>query len=132
MSHLRFEFLAFPPIFVHLKLTCLVPLFDCKLQFFKNSPNWTIFDIFNDFFVNIAVEWDFFCDFQTPWVGTSIHKTCKSSQDFDLDSWRNIFPSNPRTRTPADFLRATVVLLVGTDNPEMDINSKINQIKKRI
>ena len=29
----------FPPIFVLLKLTCLVTLFDRKLQVFKNSPN---------------------------------------------------------------------------------------------
>ena len=34
----------FPPIFVLLKLTCLVTLFDRKLR-----------------------EWDFFCDFQTLW-----------------------------------------------------------------
>ena len=30
-----FEFWRFPPIFVVLKLTCLVTLFDCKLQVFK-------------------------------------------------------------------------------------------------
>ena len=35
-----FEFWHFPPIFVLLKLTSLVTLFDRKLQFFKNSPNW--------------------------------------------------------------------------------------------
>ena len=35
----KFEFWHFPPIFVQLKLTCLVTLFDRKLQFFKNSPN---------------------------------------------------------------------------------------------
>ena len=37
-----FEFWHFSPIFVLLKLTCLVTLFDRKLQFFK-----TIFGIFN-------------------------------------------------------------------------------------
>ena len=37
----------FPSIFVLLKLTCLVTLFDRKLQLFKNSPKWTIFGIFN-------------------------------------------------------------------------------------
>ena len=42
MSHLHF-----PPIFVLLKLTCLVTLFDRKLQVFKNSPKWIIFVIFN-------------------------------------------------------------------------------------
>ena len=42
-----FEFWHFPPIFVLLKLTCLVTLFDRKLQVFKNSPKWTIFGMFN-------------------------------------------------------------------------------------
>ena len=42
-----FEFWHFSPIFVLLKLTCLVTLFDRKLQVFKNSPKWTIFGIFN-------------------------------------------------------------------------------------
>ena len=42
-----FEFWDFPPIFVLLKLTCLVTLFDRKLQVFKKSPKWTIFGIFN-------------------------------------------------------------------------------------
>ena len=42
-----FECWHFPPIFVLLKLTCLVTLFDRKLQVFKNSPKWTIFGIFN-------------------------------------------------------------------------------------
>ena len=49
-SHLNFfEFWHFPPIFVLLKLTCLVTLFDRKLQVFKNSLKWTIFGIFNEF-----------------------------------------------------------------------------------
>ena len=38
MSHLSFSILAF---------SCLVTLFDSKLQFFKNSLKWTIFGIFN-------------------------------------------------------------------------------------
>ena len=49
-QNVAFEFLEFwdfPPIFVLLKLTCLVTLFDCKLQVFKNSPKWTVFGIFN-------------------------------------------------------------------------------------
>ena len=41
------EFWHFPPIFVPLKLTCLVTLFDRKLQVFKNSPKWVIFVLFN-------------------------------------------------------------------------------------
>ena len=35
----------FPSILDLLKLTCLVTLFDRKLQVFKNSPKWTIFGI---------------------------------------------------------------------------------------
>ena len=74
---LIFDFWHFPPIVVLLKVTCLVTLFDRKLQIFKNSPKWTIFGIFNLLLpiknVNVArfardVEWDFFCDFQTTWA----------------------------------------------------------------
>ena len=46
-SMLIFKFWHFTPIFVLLKLTCLVTLFDRKFQDFENSPNWTIFGIFN-------------------------------------------------------------------------------------
>ena len=61
------------PIFVLLKLTCLVTLFDRKFQVFKKSPKLTIFGIFNELLstqnVNVArfarnVEWDFFGNFQ--------------------------------------------------------------------
>ena len=48
-QNVAFEFLDFwhfSPIFVLLKLTCLVTLFDHKLHFFKNSPKWTIFNFF--------------------------------------------------------------------------------------
>ena len=45
-----FQFWLIPPIFVLLKVTCLVTLFDCKLQVFKNSPKWSIFGIFNELF----------------------------------------------------------------------------------
>ena len=45
--NVAFEFWHFSPIFVLLKLTCLVTLFDRKLQVFKNSPKWTTFDIFS-------------------------------------------------------------------------------------
>ena len=53
------KFWHFLPIFVELKLTCLVTLFDRKLQIFKNSPKWTIFTgIFNELLstqnVNVA------------------------------------------------------------------------------
>ena len=46
-QNVAFEFWHFPPIFVLLKLTCLVTLYDRKLQVFKNSPKWIIFGIFN-------------------------------------------------------------------------------------
>ena len=53
-----FEFCHFPLIFVLLKLTCLVTLFDRKLQVFKNSPKWTIFFLFSQLWsthnVNVA------------------------------------------------------------------------------
>ena len=42
MSHLNFS-----PIFVLLKVTCLVTRFDRKLQVFKKSPKWTISGSFN-------------------------------------------------------------------------------------
>ena len=55
-------------------MTYLVTLFDLKLHNFKNSTKLPFIGIFN--FVNIArfarnVEWDFFCDFQTPWSSIS-------------------------------------------------------------
>ena len=64
----------FSSIFVRLKVTCLITLFDRKPQVFKNSPKLTFFVIFIELLptqnVNVAcfahsVEWDFFCDFQT-------------------------------------------------------------------
>ena len=39
---LIFELWHFPQIFVLSKLTCLVTLFDRKLQVFQNLPKWTI------------------------------------------------------------------------------------------
>ena len=41
-----FWFWHFPSIFVIFKVTCLVTLFDRKLQIFKNSPKWSIFGTF--------------------------------------------------------------------------------------
>ena len=63
-------------IFVLLKLTCLVTLFDRKLQVFKNSPKLAIFAIFNERLstqnVNVApfarnVKCDFLTCFETLW-----------------------------------------------------------------
>ena len=70
-----FQFWHFPPIFVLLTLTCLVTLFDRKLQIFKTSPKidhfwhfWWALSTQNENVARFArnVECDFFCYFQTP------------------------------------------------------------------
>ena len=57
MSNLIFQFWHFPPIFVLLKLTCLVTLFDLKIRGFK-ARNIDHFRNFNQFLstqnVNVA------------------------------------------------------------------------------
>ena len=62
-------FWHFPPIFVLLKLKCLVTLFDRKLHFFKNSPKWTI-------------SWYFWLSF--------IHSKCKLSS-LRSQCWMGLF-----------------------------------------
>ena len=71
---MNFRILAFSAIFVLIKFSCLVTLFDHKFQIYKDSSKWTIFGIFNQLLstqnVNVAryarnVEWDFLSDFQT-------------------------------------------------------------------
>ena len=52
------EFWHFPPIFVLLKLTCLVTLFDRKLQVFKNSPILSILRLFL-WFSNTVLDWSY-------------------------------------------------------------------------
>ena len=42
------SFWHFLPIFVELKLTCLVTLFDRKLHLFKKVAKFSIFGIFNE------------------------------------------------------------------------------------
>ena len=84
-------------------MTCLVTLFDRKLQVFKNSPKWTIFGIFNQLLstqnVNVArlarnVEWDFFCDFQTPCKDQAFLKTqCLKVAQKSLNFQNYIFVS---------------------------------------
>ena len=56
-----YEFWHFPPIFVLLKLTCLVTLFDRKLQVFKNSPKWNIFGHFQLTFVHSKCKHNSLC-----------------------------------------------------------------------
>ena len=76
VAFLILHFWHFLPIFVTLKMTCLVTLIDHKLLVFQKVAKLTIFGIFNWFcplrIVNLAcfarnVEGDFFCDFQTLW-----------------------------------------------------------------
>ena len=56
---------------VLLTLTCLVTLFDRKLQVFQKLAKvdhfWPIYRTFVHSKCKCNVEWDFFCDFQTPW-----------------------------------------------------------------
>ena len=68
VAFLILHFWHFPPIFVILKMTCLVTLFDRKLQVLKNSPKLTIFGFLMNFCpLHFArnVECDFLGDFQT-------------------------------------------------------------------
>ena len=62
-----FQLWHFPPIFVISKVTCLVTLFDRKIQVFKNSPKLNIFGIFNELVSTQNVK-NFLGDFQTLWT----------------------------------------------------------------
>ena len=107
-----FEFWHFSPIFVLLKLTCLVTLFDRKLQVFKNSPKWTIFGIFNLFLsiqnVNVArfarnVEWAFFFDFQPLWKRLPSGHIENWVHFFTTDTgWPEIFWAKKKSKTLFD------------------------------
>ena len=78
-QNVAFTFLSFGifhQFLSYLKVTCLVTLFDRKLQVFKNFQN-----------VNIArfacnVKCDFFCDFQTPCLlgGFPVYKSFLASK----------------------------------------------------
>ena len=70
-----FQFRHFPLIFVLLRMTCLLTLFDRKLQIFRIFNKSTFLGIFNDLLstqnANVIrfarkVEWYFFCNFQPP------------------------------------------------------------------
>ena len=50
-----FQCWHFHQFFVLLKVTCLVTLFDRKLQIFKYSPKWTIFGIFGELWSYVSV-----------------------------------------------------------------------------
>ena len=80
-QNVAFEFWHFPPIFILLILTCLVTLFDLKLKGFQKLATMDNFWRFWLTFVRSKcvarfarnVEWDFFCDFQTPCLGFDIY-----------------------------------------------------------
>ena len=73
-----FQFWHFPPIFVRLKVTCLVTLFDCKLQVFKNSSKLTNFGFYNEvlskkYLISIFEFWHFppfFVQLELTWLVT--------------------------------------------------------------
>ena len=70
------EFWQFRLIFVLLKVTCLVTLFDCKIHFLQKLAKltWHFNQLFSTQNVNIArfarnmFYWDFFCFFQPLWI----------------------------------------------------------------
>ena len=72
----------------HQFVTCLVTLFDRKLQVFKNSPNWPFLALLMNCYpmkmkTTCSQCWmTFFCDFQTPW------QRCFFGQDM-LERWVN-------------------------------------------
>ena len=53
---LKFLIWHFPTIFVLLKFTCLVALFDRKIQSLKNSPKWAILAFLMNFFVHLKCK----------------------------------------------------------------------------
>ena len=71
MSHLNFFILAFSSIFVQSKLSTPSTVWPSGFQ--KTRQNWPFFDeLLSTQDVNVDrfarnIEWDFFCDFQTPW-----------------------------------------------------------------
>ena len=93
-SKCRLWILAFSTNFFLIKTDLSGTLFDRKLQFFKNSPKWTIFLAFLINFcplkVNVArfarnVEWDFFCDFQTPCDSVCIQEDLHNTKSLSLN-----------------------------------------------
>ena len=77
-----YEFWHFPPIFVLLKLTCLVTLFDRKLQVFKNSPKWNIFGHFQLTFVHSKCKHNSLCSQRWMrlflWFSNTVEKVWKA------------------------------------------------------
>ena len=86
----------------HLNFTCLVTLYDCKLQVFKNSPKSTNFGIFNELLSihngNVArfarnVKWDFFL-----WFSSSVLEILKKEWN-SFDKWNILQILQKFTRT---------------------------------
>ena len=95
-----FKFLAFSTNFCPIKSDLSGnTVLTANFRFFKNSPKWTIFGLFNELLstqnVNVArfarnVEWDFSFDFQTPCIFLIIilGSHPPKSADFSLSSDR--------------------------------------------
>ena len=91
-----FKFRHFPPIFVLIKVTCLVTLFERKLDDLKNSPKLTIFGIFNQLLSTLISRLNLsilafstnLCPFQidlssnTIWLQSSVSKSSQNSKNF--------------------------------------------------
>ena len=65
IQNVAFDIFEFWHFLVILKLTCLVTLFDRKLQVFKNWPKSTNFGIFNELlYIQSENEARFACNFE--------------------------------------------------------------------
>ena len=87
--HILLEFWHIPPIFVQIKLECLVIIFDRNLQLA------IFFSIFNELiftqYENVArfarnVDWDFFYDFKTSWYTADF--AADLELHLELESWK--------------------------------------------
>ena len=120
MSRLSFSILAFPPFFVQ-EFTCLVTLFDRKLQVFKNWPFLT--------FLMIFVHFGF--THYTFWVVVSFFKThIVSCQNI---GWIKSFVIH-RTVQPLCFNQSRLkrsILLYITFNRNWSKTSEISGSSKR-
>ena len=128
-------------------MTCLVTLFDRKLQVFINLSKLTIFGIFNKLLSsqNVNVECDFFCDFYTlcdylfvylTFLSIRIHfsiheKTlqvvlCKESKSHQNANWGDqgrlwILPCTSGFRVWSDGAKEAEMTLILETNPHTPI-----------
>ena len=110
MSHLNFShFVPFPPIFCLLKMTCLVTLFDRKLQVFQKLAKINHFRHFQWTFVHskckssslrFNIKWDIFL-----WFSNSVcfkmnesRSACLVCKNFPLRLWTGVLRKYKRAR----------------------------------